>query len=87
VFAARNMLGQKQRFAEAPFFWSQHYHTVINYVGHAEKWDRLEIDGDPAKHDCAVTYWRGARKLAVATVGRDLDSLRAEVALEREAAI
>jgi len=86
VFAARNMLGQKQPFAEAPFFWSQHYHTVINYVGHAEKWDRLEIDGDPAKHDCAVTYWRGDRKLAVATVGRDLDSLRAEVALERQAA-
>jgi 3-phenylpropionate/trans-cinnamate dioxygenase ferredoxin reductase subunit len=86
VFAARNMLGRKQAFAEAPFFWSQHYHTVINYVGHAERWDRLEIDGDPAAHDCAVTYWRGERKLAVATVGRDLDSLRAEVALEREAA-
>jgi 3-phenylpropionate/trans-cinnamate dioxygenase ferredoxin reductase subunit len=85
VVAARNMLGRQERFAEAPFFWSQHYHTVINYVGHAEAWDRLEIDGDPAAHDCAVTYWRGDRKLAVATVGRDLESLRAEVALEAAA--
>lgn len=86
VAAARNILGRRERFAEAPFFWSQHYHTVINYVGHAERWDRLEIDGDPAAHDCAVTYWRGGRKLAVATVGRDLDNLRAEVALEQQTA-
>lgn len=86
VVAAHNMLGRQERFAEAPFFWSQHYHTVINYVGHAESWDRLQVDGDPAAHDCAVTYWRGDRKLAVATVGRDLASLRAEVALEQAAA-
>jgi 3-phenylpropionate/trans-cinnamate dioxygenase ferredoxin reductase subunit len=86
MFAARNILGGRQPFTEAPFFWSQHYDVVINYVGHAEQWDRLEVDGDPAAHDCAVTYWRGGRKLAVATVGRDLDSLRAEVALEQEGA-
>ncbi|HZZ34332.1 MAG TPA: FAD-dependent oxidoreductase, partial [Caulobacteraceae bacterium] len=68
VVAAQNILGQQRRFASAPFFWSQHYDTVINYVGHAEQWDRQEIDGDPAAHDCAVTYWRGGRRLAVATV-------------------
>jgi 3-phenylpropionate/trans-cinnamate dioxygenase ferredoxin reductase subunit len=82
--AARNILGQRQRFEAVPFFWSQHYDTSINYVGHAEHWDRLKIDGDPAARDCAVTYWRGAQRLAVATVGRDLDSLRAEVAFEDE---
>jgi len=83
--AARNILGQGRRFVAAPFFWSQHYDTVISYVGHAETWDRLEVDGDPAAHDCTVAYWRGGRRLAVATVGRDLESLRAEVALEQEA--
>jgi 3-phenylpropionate/trans-cinnamate dioxygenase ferredoxin reductase subunit len=86
MVAAHNILGREERFAEAPFFWSQHYDVVIHYVGHAEKWDRLEIDGDPAAHDCAVIYWRGDNKLAVATVGRDLESLRAEVALEAAAA-
>jgi 3-phenylpropionate/trans-cinnamate dioxygenase ferredoxin reductase subunit len=82
--AVRNILGQRQRFAAVPFFWSQHYDTSINYVGHAEHWDRLEIEGDPTAHDCAVTYWKDAKLLAVATVGRDLDSLRAEVAFEQE---
>jgi 3-phenylpropionate/trans-cinnamate dioxygenase ferredoxin reductase subunit len=85
VVGARNILGKGQRFAAVPFFWSQHYDTAINYVGHAEHWDRLDIDGDPAARDCMVTYWRNDKRLAVATVGRDLDSLRAELALEQEA--
>jgi NADPH-dependent 2,4-dienoyl-CoA reductase/sulfur reductase-like enzyme/nitrite reductase/ring-hydroxylating ferredoxin subunit len=84
VVAARNILGRQQRFAEVPFFWSQHYDLAINYVGHAEHWDRIDIDGDPGAHDCTVTYWRDNKRLAVATVGRDLDSLRAEAAFEQE---
>jgi 3-phenylpropionate/trans-cinnamate dioxygenase ferredoxin reductase subunit len=84
--AARNMLGGRQRFDAVPFFWSQHYDTTIAYVGHAERWDRLEIHGDPPARDCTVGYWRDGRRLAVAAVGRDLDSLRAEAAFERESA-
>lgn len=83
--AALNMLGRQQRFDAVPFFWSQHYDVAISYVGHAERWDRLEIDGDPAKQDCAATFWQDGRKLAVVTVSRDLDSLRAEHAFERAA--
>ena len=84
MVAARNILGQRQRFAAVPFFWSQHYDTAINYVGHAERWDRVDIDGDPAARDCMASYWRNGQRLAVATVGRDLDSLRAEAAIEQE---
>jgi 3-phenylpropionate/trans-cinnamate dioxygenase ferredoxin reductase subunit len=84
VAAARNILGQRRRFAAVPFFWSRHYDTSINYVGHAERWDRIDIDGDPAAHDCTVTYWRNDKRLAVATVGRDLASLRAEAEFEQE---
>ena len=87
VIAARNILGRRQRFTAVPFFWSQHYGTTINYVGHAEQWDRVEIEGDPAAHDCLVTYWRGDQRLAVATVGRDLDSLRPAVTFEQETAV
>ena len=50
--AARNMLGQREIFDAVPFFWSQHYDVPINYVGHAEKWDEIAIDGDIAGRDC-----------------------------------
>jgi hypothetical protein len=80
------MLGLKEPFDAVPFFWSQHYDLQINYVGHAERWERIEIDGKPADRNCEVSYFDGGRKVAVATVSRDLDSLRAEVELERSRA-
>ena len=83
--AARNMLGADERFDAVPFFWSQHYDQTINYVGHAERWDRLEIDGDLAANDCAVRFLAGDKLLALATVGRDHASLDTELAMERGA--
>jgi apoptosis-inducing factor 3 len=80
--AARNMLGANERFAMVPFFWSAHYDVTISYVGHAEDYERVEVDGDPTAHDCRVTYWKGEQRLAVATVGRDRDSLLAEAEME-----
>jgi len=82
--AALNMLGDKVRFDAVPFFWSQHYDVPINYVGHAESWDEIAIDGDIAGRDCAVRYKRGGRTLAVASIYRDIESLEAEVAMEKE---
>jgi 3-phenylpropionate/trans-cinnamate dioxygenase ferredoxin reductase subunit len=84
--AARNILGHMRRFDSVPFFWSQHFDATISYVGHAEQWDRADVDGDPAAHDCAVQFWHQGRKLAVATVGRDRCSLLEEAAFEREPA-
>lgn len=68
-----------------PFFWSQHYDVPINYVGHAERWDELVIDGDITAKDCLLKYKRKGRLLAVASIFRDLASLQAEVKMEREA--
>ena len=76
------MLGLRERFNAVPFFWSQHYDTTINYVGHAEQWDRVEIDGSLDAQDCSVAYMKGGKRLAVATVSRDRESLEAEAAME-----
>jgi NADPH-dependent 2,4-dienoyl-CoA reductase/sulfur reductase-like enzyme/nitrite reductase/ring-hydroxylating ferredoxin subunit len=84
--AALNMLGARQPYGVVPFFWSQHYDVPINYVGHAESWDALEVDGDIAAKDCLVRYRRGGRTLAVASIYRDQASLEAELAMERDQA-
>jgi len=71
--AAKNILGRREKFDVA-----------INYVGHAERWDAVEIDGSLDAHDCAVAYKKGGRTLAIVTISRDLRSLQAEAAMEAE---
>ena len=83
--AARNMLGQRETFDAVPFFWSQHYDVPINYVGHAEQWDEIAIDGDISARDCLLKYKSKGRVLAIASIYRDLASLQAELAMERPA--
>lgn len=81
--AARNMLGQREKFTAVPFFWSQHYDVTLNYVGHAENWDSVAIDGSLSERNCSIRYQSGGRTLAVATISRDRASLEAELAMER----
>ena len=83
--AALNMLGVPSPFGSAPFFWSQHYDVPINYVGHAEKWDAIDVEGDVMKRDCVVRYKLDGRVMAVASIYRDKESLEAGVQLERRA--
>jgi NADPH-dependent 2,4-dienoyl-CoA reductase/sulfur reductase-like enzyme len=80
--AALNMLGRKQAFSWAPFFWSTHYDVQVSYVGHAESWDRVDRHGELAARDCTLAYRRGDQTLAIATIGRDKVCLDAELALE-----
>jgi apoptosis-inducing factor 3 len=82
--AARNMLGANERYDQVPFFWSAHYDVSINYVGHAEQWDHLQVDGDAAQRDVAVRFQQKGKTLALATIFRDDESLQAEIAMERE---
>ncbi len=84
--AARNILGQRQRCDIVPFFWTAQYDCELRYVGHAERWDKVEIMGSLQDRDCAIAYRLGGRTIAMATVNRDLDGLRAERDLEREIA-
>jgi NADPH-dependent 2,4-dienoyl-CoA reductase/sulfur reductase-like enzyme/nitrite reductase/ring-hydroxylating ferredoxin subunit len=81
--AARNLLGANERYAFAPYFWSAHYDVVIAYSGHAESWDRIEISGSLEARDAAVTYIKDGQPAALATIFRDVDSLRFEEKLER----
>jgi NADPH-dependent 2,4-dienoyl-CoA reductase/sulfur reductase-like enzyme len=83
--AALNMMGERTPYRAVPFFWSQHYDVPINYVGHAEKWDAIDIDGDVMKRDCVVRYRQGGKVLAVASIYRDFDSLKAAADMEQRA--
>jgi NADPH-dependent 2,4-dienoyl-CoA reductase/sulfur reductase-like enzyme len=82
--AALNMIGHRARFSAVPFFWSQHYDVPINYVGHAETWDEIAIEGSISRKDCVLRFKHEGRTLAVASIFRDRANLEAELAMERE---
>jgi NADPH-dependent 2,4-dienoyl-CoA reductase/sulfur reductase-like enzyme/nitrite reductase/ring-hydroxylating ferredoxin subunit len=82
--AARNMLGERVPYVDVPFFWSRHYDVAIDYVGHHGAGDASTIDGSLEAGDCTVTWRRGERITAVATIGRNRENLLAEVGLERQ---
>jgi apoptosis-inducing factor 3 len=69
---------------DVPFFWTKHFDLSIRHVRHAEKWDEARVEGDLAQRDGLVRFRREGRDLAVATVERDKEALRAELALEGE---
>ena len=83
--AALNILGVGLPYTAVPFFWSNHYDIPIGYVGHAEKWDDIAVEGDIAAKDCLLRYRRNGKTLAVASIFRDRENLEAEIAMEQAA--
>ena len=67
--AARNILGRCEPFDAVPFFWTEQYDFGLAYVGHAERFDQVDIDGSLDARDCTIAYRRGGRKLAVSSAG------------------
>jgi NADPH-dependent 2,4-dienoyl-CoA reductase/sulfur reductase-like enzyme/nitrite reductase/ring-hydroxylating ferredoxin subunit len=84
ALAAQNMLGREKRLAIVPFFWSQHYDVTLRYVGYAADWDELRVDGTIDGLDARIDYLAAGKRLAVATINRDRESLEAELAFERQ---
>jgi NADPH-dependent 2,4-dienoyl-CoA reductase/sulfur reductase-like enzyme/nitrite reductase/ring-hydroxylating ferredoxin subunit len=82
--AARNILGAHEPFKLPPFFWSNHYDLHIHYVGHGSGDDRASVSGNLEANDASVIFGDGDKLTAVASIGRDLENLKAEVALERD---
>ena len=79
--AARNMLGHDVAFDDPPFFWSQHYDVPINMTGHAAGFEEEIVMGSASDRDVIVGFRKAGAIRAVASIYRDLDSLRAEQAL------
>src|SRR5205809_2296817 len=76
-------IGVREQFVAPPFFWSNHFEIAIRYVGHGSRDDRAVVSGDLKAKDASVVFRAGDKVTAVASVGRDLENLKAEVALER----
>ena len=71
--AAHNMAGEAISYDSVPFFWTRQFDAGLSYVGHAEKWDEIIIQGDVSAQNFLAFYVKGNRVLAVAGMNRDRD--------------
>ncbi len=71
--AAANMLRHERPFEGVPFFWTNHFGTRFDYIGHAEEWDDLILqEGEEFPTFIAFFVNRG-RVMAAAACHRDLE--------------
>lgn len=69
--AACNMASQQIPFKSVPFFWTGQFDLKLRYVGHAEDYDDVIIQGGLEKKSFLAFYVKGQQVLAVAGIGRD----------------
>lgn len=76
--AAENMLHQYTDDSDSasnlvPFFWSGQYDLKLRYVGHAEQWDEVYLDGSLEQPEFLAFYIQDNQVMAVAGINRDRD--------------
>lgn len=57
--AAQNMLGGDARYRDVPFFWTFHFGKRIDYLGHAERWDKVVYEGEPERFEFIALLRQG----------------------------
>ncbi|NLX03794.1 MAG: FAD-dependent oxidoreductase [Phycisphaerae bacterium] len=63
--AASNMADVEAEYRTSPFFWTNQYRVIFQYVGHAGRWDDIVIDGDVSQRTFVAWYIKDGRVLAV----------------------
>ncbi len=77
--AAMNMLGKTSSVHDiVPFFWTNQFEKRLSYVGHAEDWDEIVIDGDIQNQKFIAFYVKEGKVLAAASMNRDVESDKIE---------
>jgi apoptosis-inducing factor 3 len=72
--AAMNMIGNRVKYRGVPFFWTNQFMTITDYIGHCAQWDEVVLEGDPARRNFLAFYLKDASVHAVAACGRERES-------------
>ena len=80
--AAGNVLGGSTEYDPVPYFWSEQFGRMVQYVGWHGGADRLLWRGDPAAAKWAAAWLAGDRLVAALTVGLPRDLMQARRLIE-----
>ena len=70
---AANLIGGHESYDPVPYFWSEQFGRMVQYVGHHAGADRLVLRGSPIERRWAACWLSGERLLAVLTVDTPKD--------------
>ena len=85
--AAATALGGTALYDPVPYFWSEQFGRMLQYVGHHTPADRLILRGDPAAERWAAAWLSGDRLAALLAVGIPRDMLQARRLMEAGSAV
>jgi NADPH-dependent 2,4-dienoyl-CoA reductase/sulfur reductase-like enzyme len=69
--AAYNMLGMNTPFRGVPFFWTMQAGLQLRYVGHADQWSEVVINGNIDNDEFIAYFIDDGKVLAACGTGRD----------------
>ncbi len=64
--AAHNMAGKNVAYTGVPFFWTDQFDTMMQYVGYVSGWDEIIYQGSPADRNFLAFYIKHNQVLAAA---------------------
>jgi NADPH-dependent 2,4-dienoyl-CoA reductase/sulfur reductase-like enzyme len=73
---AANVLGGGEAYDPVPYFWSEQFGRMLQYVGYHGDAESLVWRGDPAEPTWAACWLRAGRLVAMLTVDRPRDMLQ-----------
>jgi NADPH-dependent 2,4-dienoyl-CoA reductase/sulfur reductase-like enzyme len=73
---AVNVLGGDEAYDPVPYFWSEQFGRMLQYVGYHGDAESLVWRGDPAEPTWAACWLRAGRLVAMLTVNRPRDMLQ-----------
>lgn len=75
---ARLIMGHANRYKDVPFFWSAHFDTQIQYIGHVKSIVKTRTEGSVKARDFRRYYEGPQGDKAFASCNRDRDALLEE---------
>ena len=84
---AANLTGGSERYDPVPYFWSEQFGRMLQYVGHHAGADRPVWRGDPEQAKWAVCWLAGERLTAVLTVDLPKDLMQGRRLIEAGALV
>jgi 3-phenylpropionate/trans-cinnamate dioxygenase ferredoxin reductase subunit len=85
--AAANIAGGRERYDPVPYFWSEQFSRMVQYVGWHGAADQIVWRGIPTASKWAACWLAAGRLVAALTVGLPRDLLQARRLIEAGAAV